>query len=93
MRGIAMYSSNTDDPYVTLHVDSDEEEKEEIEVKSDDNMVVLAKIDKLTLDEPHRAGVLFLLGTVYFKILAFLFVSLLWEKFFWQVCEAKIVVE
>ncbi|KAJ1351572.1 hypothetical protein KIN20_007647 [Parelaphostrongylus tenuis] len=46
MRGIAMYSSNTDDPYVTLHVDSDEEEKEEIEVKSDDNMVVLAKIDK-----------------------------------------------
>ncbi|KHJ98570.1 WD domain, G-beta repeat protein [Oesophagostomum dentatum] len=46
MRGIAMYASNVDDPYVTLHVDSDEEEKEEIEVKPDDNMVALAKIDK-----------------------------------------------
>ncbi|KIH68663.1 WD domain, G-beta repeat protein [Ancylostoma duodenale] len=46
MRGIAMYSSNTDDPYVTLHVDSDEEEKEEIEIKPEDNMVALAKIDR-----------------------------------------------
>ncbi|ETN69316.1 WD domain, G-beta repeat protein [Necator americanus] len=46
MQGIAMYSSNTDDPYVTLHVDSDEEEKEEIEVKPEDNLVALAKIDK-----------------------------------------------
>ncbi|VDM77968.1 unnamed protein product, partial [Strongylus vulgaris] len=46
MRGIAMYASNVDDPYVTLHVDSDEEEKEEIEVKPEDNMAVLAKIDR-----------------------------------------------
>ncbi|KAK6057557.1 WD domain, G-beta repeat protein [Cooperia oncophora] len=46
MRGIAMYASNVDDPYVTLHVDSDEEEKEEIEVKPDDNLVALAKIDR-----------------------------------------------
>nr|CDJ82924.1 SAC3 GANP Nin1 mts3 eIF-3 p25 and WD40 repeat domain containing protein [Haemonchus contortus] len=52
MRGIAMYASNADDPYVTLHVDSDEEEKEEIEVNPDDNLVVLAKIDRdnYTLD-------------------------------------------
>ncbi|KAK5983575.1 Periodic tryptophan protein 1 [Trichostrongylus colubriformis] len=46
MRGIAMYASNADDPYVTLHVDSDEEEKEEIEVKPEDNLVALAKIDR-----------------------------------------------
>ncbi|KAK6016153.1 hypothetical protein OSTOST_18367, partial [Ostertagia ostertagi] len=46
MRGIAMYASNVDDPYVTLHVDSDEEEKEEIEVKPEDNLVALAKIDR-----------------------------------------------
>ncbi|CAJ0602608.1 unnamed protein product [Cylicocyclus nassatus] len=46
MRGIAMYATNVDDPYVTLHVDSDEEEKEEIEVKPEDNMAVLAKIDR-----------------------------------------------
>ncbi|VDM58952.1 unnamed protein product [Angiostrongylus costaricensis] len=52
MRGIAMYSSNMDDPYVTLHIDSDEEEKEEIEVKPEDNMVALAKVqrDSYTLE-------------------------------------------
>ncbi|WKX94717.1 hypothetical protein Q1695_011745 [Nippostrongylus brasiliensis] len=46
MRGIAMYASNVDDPYVTLHVDSDEEEKEEIEVKPEDNLLAVAKIDR-----------------------------------------------
>ncbi|CAP22829.1 Protein CBG01808 [Caenorhabditis briggsae] len=47
MKGIAMYSTNKDDPYVTEQVDSDEEEeKEEIMVRKDDNMVAVAKIDK-----------------------------------------------
>ncbi|CAB3406320.1 unnamed protein product [Caenorhabditis bovis] len=47
MRGIAMFASNKDDPYVTNQVDSDEEEeKDEIVVRRDDNMVVLSKIDK-----------------------------------------------
>ncbi|CAI5449125.1 unnamed protein product [Caenorhabditis angaria] len=47
MRGIAMYTNNKDDPYVTNNVDSDEEEeKDEIIVRKDDNMVAVAKIDK-----------------------------------------------
>lgn len=46
MRGIAMFASNADDPYVTLHVDSDDEEKEDIEIKPADNLVVLSKIDR-----------------------------------------------
>uniref|UniRef100_A0A1I7TE75 WD_REPEATS_REGION domain-containing protein n=1 Tax=Caenorhabditis tropicalis TaxID=1561998 RepID=A0A1I7TE75_9PELO len=47
MKGIAMYSTNKDDPYVTEQVDSDEEEeKDEIMVRKDDNMVAVAKIDK-----------------------------------------------
>ncbi|EFO92992.1 hypothetical protein CRE_10119 [Caenorhabditis remanei] len=47
MKGIAMYSTNKEDPYVTEQVDSDEEEeKEEIMVRKDDNMVAVAKIDK-----------------------------------------------
>lgn len=52
MKGIAMYSTNKDDPYVTEQVDSDEEEeKDEIMVRKDDNMVAVAKIDKVTLLE------------------------------------------
>lgn len=47
MRGIAMFASNADDPYVTLHVDSDDEEKEDIEIKPADNLVVLSKIDRV----------------------------------------------
>lgn len=48
MKGIAMYSTNKEDPYVTTQVDSDEEEeKDEIIVRKDDNMVAVAKIDKV----------------------------------------------
>ncbi|CAD6195439.1 unnamed protein product [Caenorhabditis auriculariae] len=53
MRGIAMYTSNQQDPYVTEHVDSDEEEEaDEIHVRPDDNMVAVAKIhrDEYTLE-------------------------------------------
>lgn len=47
MRGIAMYASNKDDPYFTEHVDSDaEDEKDEFEIRPDDNLVAVAKINK-----------------------------------------------
>ena len=43
-----MYASNKDDPYFTEHVDSDaEDEKEEFEVRPDDNMVAVTKIRKV----------------------------------------------
>uniref|UniRef100_A0A1I7WWT6 Signal peptidase I n=1 Tax=Heterorhabditis bacteriophora TaxID=37862 RepID=A0A1I7WWT6_HETBA len=41
MRGIAMYTTNKDDPYVTEHVNN------EYEIKPDDNIVAVAKIHKV----------------------------------------------
>ncbi|KAI1721844.1 thioredoxin-like domain-containing protein [Ditylenchus destructor] len=50
MKGLAYYSSPLEDPYITRHADSDEEEeREDFEVKDTDNYVVVAKIVK---DEP-----------------------------------------
>ena len=48
MRGVAMYASNKDDPYITQQVDSDEEEeKDDILIKPDDNLVAVAKVVKV----------------------------------------------
>uniref|UniRef100_A0A0N5AMH2 WD_REPEATS_REGION domain-containing protein n=1 Tax=Syphacia muris TaxID=451379 RepID=A0A0N5AMH2_9BILA len=44
--GNAMYSSSFDDPYITNHVESDDEEREDFEIKPDDNLVAIAKINK-----------------------------------------------
>ncbi|VDM43951.1 unnamed protein product [Toxocara canis] len=47
MAGIATFTSPLEDPYITHHVDSDEEEdKEDFEIKPDDNLVAIAKINK-----------------------------------------------
>uniref|UniRef100_A0A914ZBI6 Periodic tryptophan protein 1 n=1 Tax=Parascaris univalens TaxID=6257 RepID=A0A914ZBI6_PARUN len=47
MVGIAAFTSPLEDPYITRYVDSDEEEdKEEFEIKPDDNLVAVAKINK-----------------------------------------------
>uniref|UniRef100_A0A9J2PL19 Anaphase-promoting complex subunit 4 WD40 domain-containing protein n=1 Tax=Ascaris lumbricoides TaxID=6252 RepID=A0A9J2PL19_ASCLU len=47
MAGIATFTTPLEDPYITRHVDSDEEEdKEDFEIKPDDNLVVVAKINK-----------------------------------------------
>lgn len=48
MRGIAVYASNRDDPYMTNHIDSDDE-KDEVEIQPTDNLVVTAKIDSVSL--------------------------------------------
>ncbi|PAV66361.1 hypothetical protein WR25_09529 isoform F [Diploscapter pachys] len=53
MRGVAMYASNKDDPYITQQVDSDEEEeKDDILIKPNDNLVAVAKVvkDEYNLD-------------------------------------------
>ncbi|CAJ0570093.1 unnamed protein product, partial [Mesorhabditis spiculigera] len=46
MKGVAVFASNMDDPYITTHEDpEEEEEKEDFELKPDDNLVAVAKID------------------------------------------------
>lgn len=48
MAGIATFTTPLEDPYITRHVNSDEEEdKEDFEIKPDDNLVVVAKINKV----------------------------------------------
>ncbi|VDM96277.1 unnamed protein product [Thelazia callipaeda] len=46
LAGIAMFASPMEDPHVTTQVDSDEEEREDFQVKPDDNFVVVGKIFK-----------------------------------------------
>jgi hypothetical protein len=48
MAGVAMFASPFEDPYITQHVDSDEEEeKEDFMIKPVDNLVAVAKIVKV----------------------------------------------
>ncbi|VDK18272.1 unnamed protein product [Anisakis simplex] len=47
LAGIAAFASPLDDPYITQHIESDEEEdKEDFEIKENDNLVAVAKINK-----------------------------------------------
>ncbi|KAF8373776.1 hypothetical protein PRIPAC_80205, partial [Pristionchus pacificus] len=47
MKGIAMYANPKDDPYITNHDDSDEEdEKDDFVIRPDDNLIVAAKVDQ-----------------------------------------------
>ncbi|GMT22050.1 hypothetical protein PFISCL1PPCAC_13347 [Pristionchus fissidentatus] len=47
MAGIAMFANPKDDPYITNHDDSDEEdEKDDFIIRPDDNLIVAAKVDK-----------------------------------------------
>ncbi|GMS93706.1 hypothetical protein PENTCL1PPCAC_15881, partial [Pristionchus entomophagus] len=47
MKGIAMYANPKDDPYITNHDDSDEEdEKDDFIIRPDDNLIVAAKVDQ-----------------------------------------------
>ncbi len=48
IRGLSVYQSNEDDPYVTVQDDAekdDEEEREELEVYPTDNMIITAKTE------------------------------------------------
>ncbi|TKY90523.1 hypothetical protein EX895_000521 [Sporisorium graminicola] len=48
IRGLAVYQSNEDDPYVTVQDDAekdDEEEREELEVYPTDNLIITAKTE------------------------------------------------
>uniref|UniRef100_A0A7E4ZZY3 WD_REPEATS_REGION domain-containing protein n=1 Tax=Panagrellus redivivus TaxID=6233 RepID=A0A7E4ZZY3_PANRE len=50
MKGVAVYANPEDDPLITRHADSeDEDEKDDFILKPDDNLVISAKIVK---DEP-----------------------------------------
>ncbi|VDK58883.1 unnamed protein product, partial [Gongylonema pulchrum] len=44
--GIATFATPMEDPDITNHVDSDEEDKEDFEIKPDDNLVAVAKVVK-----------------------------------------------
>ncbi|MFH4981036.1 hypothetical protein AB6A40_007745 [Gnathostoma spinigerum] len=46
MGGIALFASDLDDPYITNHVDSDDEDAEDFKIQSNDNYVAVAKVDK-----------------------------------------------
>lgn len=46
MAGVATYASPLEDPFITSHVDSDEEEKDDFEIRPNDNLVVVAKTVK-----------------------------------------------
>lgn len=48
IRGLAVYQSNQDDPYITIQDDAekdDEEEREELEVYPTDNLIITAKTE------------------------------------------------
>lgn len=62
LKGLACYASPLDDPYITQHVDSDEEEeREDFLIKETDNLLAVAKIQKVLLVivsgcSPQRLG-------------------------------------
>uniref|UniRef100_A0A915Q0H1 Anaphase-promoting complex subunit 4 WD40 domain-containing protein n=1 Tax=Setaria digitata TaxID=48799 RepID=A0A915Q0H1_9BILA len=46
LAGIMTFASPMEDPHITTYVDSDEEDQEDFEIKPDDNLVAVAKVDK-----------------------------------------------
>ncbi|XP_028409152.1 periodic tryptophan protein 1 homolog [Dendronephthya gigantea] len=45
MAGLTYFANNQDDPYITLKED-DEDEKEDVQIKSTDNLIVIGKVDE-----------------------------------------------
>ncbi|CAG9533631.1 unnamed protein product [Cercopithifilaria johnstoni] len=46
LAGITTFTSPMEDPHITTYVNSDEEDQEDFEIKSDDNLVAVAKVYK-----------------------------------------------
>ncbi|VDK88626.1 unnamed protein product [Litomosoides sigmodontis] len=46
LAGITTFASPMEDPHITTYVNSDEEDQEDFEIKSDDNLVAVAKVYK-----------------------------------------------
>ena len=44
-QSLAYHESNADDPYITMHEDDEDEEREDLKVLSTDNMIVAAKVE------------------------------------------------
>lgn len=44
LAGIATFASPMEDPHITTYVNSDEEDQDDFEIKSDDNLVAVAKV-------------------------------------------------
>lgn len=63
--GNAMYSSSFDDPYITNHVESDDEEREDFEIKPDDNLVAIAKINKACINLSNLYLLLFCMNSKF----------------------------
>ncbi|KAK0389668.1 hypothetical protein NLU13_3243 [Sarocladium strictum] len=45
VKSLAYYNSNKDDPYITLHADDDEEDREDLQILATDNLILSAKVE------------------------------------------------
>lgn len=56
MKGLAVFTKDEDDPYITSHKDDseDERDKDAMKIRPDDNLAVVAKFDGVTLFECSR---------------------------------------